>query len=360
MPFQTENILSRFYEHMALPEINAQGAEKLSEARILIIGAGRTGIAAILYLAERGTGTIGIADFGKSEIPGPGNQTLSENGITAKLKTCLAADMVKKINPDCRVNIYNLQITPHNIADIISDYDIIIDCSDNYPTHFLAGDAAELLDIPLVSATAGGIYGQVSVFNYNNGPAYRSLSPEMPSATDTTNSRGETVPEHMHGIIGSVQACEAIKIATGEGEILSGKVLKADTENMCADIIEFSISEDYRPCGISGDYGFDCPTPVSLISPSDLKNELEHGQKVAIYDIRNAEDFNLFNVGGTNVKAEYLLNDPEIFPADCTIVTICDTGDESLAVAEYLQSDAGLSGIFSLEGGIRHWRETMV
>lgn len=359
MPFPPEYELNRFYPQRLLPVINAQGAAKLSEARILVIGAGSMGSAAIMRLAESGTGAIGIADSGKAEKNGISNSITSGTRDTGRFKACTAAEKVKTINPDCRVNIYNAGITPDNIIDIISDYDIVIDCSDNIPTHLLTGDATELIEIPLVTAAAGGVNGQVSVFNYNGGPACRSLLPVTLSSDDTITPESKPYPEQIAGITGSIQAFEAIKIATGEGEILSSKILRVDAENMCADITAFSQPDDYQPSGIRGDYGFEYLPPALSISPSDLKNELEQGQKVALFDIRTAEDYEKFNIGGTNVKTEYLLNNPEALPADCMIVIICDTGDESMAVAEYLQNDTGLSDIYSLEGGIRHWRETI-
>ena len=358
MPFPPEYEISRFYPQRFVPVINAQGAAKLSEARILVTGAGSTGRAAIMYLAESGVGTIGIADYVRTEQPGLSNSITSGTRDTGRFKTCTAAEKVKTINPDCRVNIYTVRITPDNIVDIISDYDIVIDCSDDMPTHLLTGDATELIEIPLVTGAAGGVCGQVSVFNYNGGPAFRSLLPVALSADDTINPESGADTEYIAVITGSIQACEAIKIATGEGEILSSKILRADAENMCAEITAFSQPEDYQPSGIRSDYGFEYLPPALSVSPSELRNELEQGHKVALFDIRTAEDYDKYNIGGTNVKTEYLLNNPETLPADCMIVIICDTGDESVAVAEYLQNDTGLSDIYSLEGGIRHWRET--
>jgi sulfur-carrier protein adenylyltransferase/sulfurtransferase len=352
--------LRRYNRQIILPEIGVDGQIKLKESRALVIGAGGLGSPVLMYLVAAGVGSIGIADYDRVDISNIHRQILYTAEDTGKLKTLAAFDRLHGMNSDCLINTYNVKITRQNIIDVISGYDVVIDCSDNFPTRYLVSDATEMLDIPLVFGAVYQFYGQVSVFNYMNGPAYRCLFPEMPSPGEVPSCTESGIIGFIPGIVGSFQACEAIKIITGAGEVLSGKLLQLDALSFRTEIIKFSCAADYRPMGIRSNYGFESDCPLAVISPSELAKEISDGSALTIYDIRSPEQFRKFNIGGLNVRADYILNNPKELPTDGKVVIVCEFGDESLALVDYLQNTEKLSNIFNLEGGIRDWIDSKV
>jgi sulfur-carrier protein adenylyltransferase/sulfurtransferase len=259
------------------------------------------------------------------------------------------------MNPGCKIITHNVRLTRINILDIIINYDVVIDGSDNFPTRYLVSDATEILNIPLVFGAVYQYYGQASVFNYKNGPSYRCLFPDQPKPGEVPSCSTAGVLGVMPGIIGSIQAGEAIKIITGAGEILSGRLLQIDTLNYRTDIINFSCDKNYIPAKVLGDYEMECVLPVKLISPAELAREMRDGAAIEIFDIRSSFQFGQFNLGGKNIPPEELINHPESLPRDRKIVIICEFGDQSVAIADYLQNNEKFTNVFNLEGGMKNW-----
>jgi len=350
--------ITKYHRQIILPGIGTVGQEKIKEARVLVIGAGGLGCPVLMYLTAAGVGQIGIADYDKVDISNIHRQVLYTADDTGKFKTAVAAARLREMNPDCHITTYNVRITKGNIMDIISGYDLVIDGSDNFATRYLLSDATEMLGIPMVFGAVYQFYGQASVFNYNNGPSYRCLFPEPPEHDEVPSCSPAGVIGMMPGIVGSIQAGEAIKIITGIGEPLSGRLLQIDILDFRTEIIRFSCSKDYKPVETLGDYDEACGINVKSISPEELQKKLSAGTEINIYDIRPASEYDKFNISGVNILSAELLNDPKMLPASGMIVIVCETGDESFAVADYLQNNENIANVFNLDGGIRNWLNT--
>ncbi|MDF1546774.1 MAG: HesA/MoeB/ThiF family protein [Bacteroidales bacterium] len=216
--------INRYTRHISLEEIGQAGQEKLKKASALVVGAGGLGAPVLQYLAAAGVGTLGIGD----------NDLITENNLPRQIlytkkdvgmqKAIVARSKLMDYNPYLKYNIHNILFTDERVLKIIQDYDIIVDCTDNLPARYLLNDACIILKKPLVHAALYKYQGQVSVFNYNNGPSYRCLYPYPPRSEKILNSGGIGIFGALVGIIGSIQAAEAIKMITGLGEVLSGKV----------------------------------------------------------------------------------------------------------------------------------------
>lgn len=346
---------SRFHRQIILPGFGTEGQAKLKDARVLVVGAGGLGSPVLMYLAAAGVGTIGIVEYDRIDVTNIHRQILYTAGDEGRLKAAAASERLRKMNPECNIVTYNLRLTKHNIMDIIVGYDVVVDGTDNFPTRYLISDATEILSIPLVFGAVYQYYGQVSVFNYQGGPSYRCLFPEQPKPGEVLSCSAAGVIGPLPGIIGTIQAGEAIKIITGIGTPLSGRLLQMDILDFRTEIISFSCDSGYKPVETLGEYDGSCDSSVNSVSPVDLEKEIRMGEQVYIYDVRDPVEFDRFNIGGVNIATEELLSMAGKLPDDGKIVIVCETGDESYAIADYLQNNEKLSNIFNLDGGIKNW-----
>ena len=216
--------LERYSRHLILPDFGVSGQEKLKSAKVLVIGAGGLGSAVLKYLTAAGIGQIGIIDNDTVSVNNLQRQVLYDTNDIGYKKTDVAKKKLSSLNPHVNFVVYDSEITAENADKIIKDYDLIIDCSDNYKTRYNSNDSALRLHKPLVFGSVKNYEGQISVFNYNDGPDYRDLYPEPPDESNTPES-DLGIMGVLPGIIGCLQANEAIKIITGIGDVLSGKLL---------------------------------------------------------------------------------------------------------------------------------------
>jgi len=234
---QEESI--RYNRQIIIPEIGEPGQQKLRNSAVLVIGAGGLGSPVLMYLAAAGVGTIGIVDHDEVQ---PGNlqrQILYDTGDITRPKVEAAAERLADLNPLITVRIYPVRFSEENATELLQGYDIAVDCTDNFASRYLLSDATLAAGIPMVYGAVSQFMGQVSVFNYRGGPSYRDLYPEeRRDAADATPSE-QGVIGALPGIIGSYQACEVIKIITGAGDVLSGRLLQADALNVRTEIIAF-------------------------------------------------------------------------------------------------------------------------
>ncbi len=231
----TEEQIKRYARHIILPEVGGKGQEKLLSSKVLVIGAGGLGSPAILYLAAAGVGTIGIVDFDVVDFSNLQRQVIHDTQRVGIPKVESARMTVEKLNPDVKVITYNTMINKNNIMDIIKDYDVVLDGTDNFPTRFLINDACYFAGKPLVSAAMLRFEGQVSVFDFRNkeqSPCYRCLFPEPPPPGLVPSCQEAGILGSIGGIIGCIQATEAIKLLLGIGEPLVGKLLIMDALSM--------------------------------------------------------------------------------------------------------------------------------
>jgi adenylyltransferase/sulfurtransferase len=231
----TEEQIKRYARHIILPEVGGKGQEKLLNSKVLVIGAGGLGSPAILYLAAAGVGTIGIVDFDVVDLSNLQRQIIHNTERVGTPKVESARRTVEMLNPDVKVITYNTRISKENIMDIIKDYDVVLDGTDNFPTRFLINDACYFAGKPLVSAAMLRFEGQVSVFDFRNkekSPCYRCLFPEPPPPGLVPSCQEAGILGSIGGIMGCIQATEAIKLILGIGEPLVGKLLIMDALSM--------------------------------------------------------------------------------------------------------------------------------
>jgi adenylyltransferase/sulfurtransferase len=231
----TEEQIKRYARHIILPEVGGKGQEKLLNSKVLVIGAGGLGSPAILYLAAAGVGTIGIVDFDVVDLSNLQRQIIHNTERVGTPKVESARKTVEMLNPDVNVITYNTRISKENIMDIIKDYDVVLDGTDNFPTRFLINDACYFAGKPLVSAAMLRFEGQVSVFDFRmkeQSPCYRCLFPEPPPPGLVPSCQEAGILGSIGGIMGCIQATEAIKLILGIGEPLVGKLLIMDALSM--------------------------------------------------------------------------------------------------------------------------------
>ena len=233
----TEKDIERYHRQLIIPELGEAGQEKLKKSHVLVVGAGGLGSPVLMYLAAAGTGTIGIVDPDKVETCNLQRQTLYTTMDIGLCKAEVASRRLASLNPLINLLSYPVRFALDNAEDLLTGYDIAVDCSDNYATRYLLSDTTRRAGIPLVYGAVSQFMGQASVFNYKGGPSYRDLYPEEKNIISDTGRPEQGVIGALPGIIGSVQACEVIKIITGAGVTLSGKLLQVDALNLRAEII---------------------------------------------------------------------------------------------------------------------------
>ncbi|MBN1252602.1 MAG: molybdopterin-synthase adenylyltransferase MoeB [Bacteroidales bacterium] len=350
--------LKRYNRHIILPEIGLEGQDKLKSAKVLVVGAGGLGCPALQYIAAAGVGTIGVCDFDFVDESNLQRQILFDTNDIGKSKAKIAAEKLSKQNQFVKINTHNVKLDKENVLEIFSDYDIIVDGSDNFPTRFLVSDACVILGKPLVFGAIYKFEGQLSVFNYKNGPTYRCLVPEEPESSEILSCSQIGVIGVLPGIIGSYQANEVIKIITGIGEIMSGKILLLDTLNMTHNIIEIKRKENLANLSNLGEYGDFCGnnySNVKQITSAELKQMLDNKKDVLIVDIRESEAFNQYHIKSVNISIDKLLNNADNLPIDKPVILICENGNNSMAVIENFEKLYDFKNLFNLKDGIQSW-----
>jgi|TARA_Y100000310_G_scaffold330539_1_gene402387 adenylyltransferase/sulfurtransferase len=352
--------LKRYSRHLSLPEVGTQGQEKLKQSKVLIIGAGGLGCPAAIYLAAAGVGTIGIVDFDKVELSNLQRQILYTEEDIGKPKTSIIKNQLEKLNKNININIYNEKLTSKNALEIIRNYDVIIDGSDNFPTRYLVNDACFFLKKPNVYGSIFRFDGQASVFNYQNGPCYRCLKPVPPSEATIPNCAEAGVIGVLPGIIGTIQATEAIKIILGIGDTLSGKLLVYNALSMNFKKLNLNKNKNCPICGIN-------PTIKTLneknkmeeISVKELKEIMDKKEDFVLIDVREKVEWDLGRIeGAILIPLSQIKNnnfgDLENIDKNKHIILQCRTGGRSADVLNILKN-RGYNNLKNLVGGITGW-----
>jgi len=222
--FLTDHEKERYHRHLIIPEIGEEGQIKIKNAKVLVVGAGGLGSPVLQYLAAAGVGTIGIVDADEVSISNLQRQILYHEAEVGLSKAETAAQKLGKQNSNVHFNVYPYFLVEENGTQIIAEYDVVLGCTDNFPSRYLIDEVCKENGIPYVHGSIAEFEGQVAVFNYRGGPSYRSIFPEIPDGSDLPLGVIGVLP----GIIGSMQTCEALKIITGTGQVLSGKLLIYD------------------------------------------------------------------------------------------------------------------------------------
>jgi molybdopterin/thiamine biosynthesis adenylyltransferase/rhodanese-related sulfurtransferase len=345
-----------YQRQISLPELGPEGQQKLRNARVLVIGAGGLGCPALTYLAAAGVGTIGIIDFDRVEISNLHRQILFTVADVGRLKAEVAAERLRLLNPHSQFIAYTEGLSRENALSIGTDYDLVVDGSDNFPTRYLVNDACVLLNKPLVFGSIYKFEGQVSVFNYEGGPTYRCLYPTPPGAGEVPNCAEVGVLGVLPGIIGSLQAVEALKIITGLGEVLSGKILLYDALRASFQTFHFAAQPASRNFTVlQEDYGTTCaivPEDLEEIEWDALELLLQQSTPPTFIDVREPEEFARFNVGGVNWPLKTLSRHIAELHSHTDVILCCQSGIRSRKAYDLLSAALPSHRFRHLKGGV--------
>jgi len=342
----------------------------LNEASVLVVGAGGLGSPALLYLAAAGVGRIGVIDDDSVDITNLQRQVLHGTADLGEPKVASAERRLADLNPEIEVESRELRLDVDNALSIIDGYDLVIDGSDNFSTRYLISDACEILGKPWVFGSIHRFEGQIATFNLDGGPNYRDLFPEAPPAELAPNCAEAGVLGVLPGIVGSIQATEAIKVILGVGEPLSGRLLVIDTLSMGMRSLSFSHDPTRQTVTELSDEAIDCSAQLGKgevgdmreISPTEYIERVQMGWSPFLLDVRRRDEEMIVSLDGTNLRIQHLLipTRTDDIPRDRDVVVYCRTGGRSAAVARFL-AVAGWSEdrVYNLRGGIHEWSDTI-
>ena len=367
--------LARYSRHILLDEIGVSGQEALKQSKALVIGAGGLGSPAAMYLAAAGVGQIGIADFDKVELHNLQRQLLHGTSDVDREKTLSAEARLQEINPHTHIEIHATGITPENAIDLFSEYDVIVDGSDNFSTRYLNNDASFIAGKPLIYGSIFKFEGQVSVFNHtDDSPCYRCLFPDPPPPGAVPNCGEAGVLGALCGIIGSMQALEAIKLLAGFGESLAGGLLVVDTLSMRTRKLNIKKDPQCPLCGespkindIRGEfYYFSCETDLDPmteafdtypleIDVAEAKRILDEGLSTSLLDVREPYECAIGSIqGSTNIPINTIPQHLENISKEGPLLIYCHHGGRSLQVTHFLRQN-GFENAINVGGGIDAW-----
>jgi adenylyltransferase/sulfurtransferase len=375
MSLQAEQI-KRYSRHILLPEVGVEGQKKLLNAKVLIIGAGGLGSPLALYLAAAGVGTIGIVDFDQVDASNLQRQILFTMDDVGKNKAELAAQRLQQLNSDVQVIPYVMMLKRDNILDILKDYDILIDGTDNFPTRYLTNDACVFLKKPNIYGSIFRFEGQVTVFKVPEGPCYRCLYPEPPPPGLVPSCAEGGVMGAMVGTIATLQAIETIKLITGIGNSLMGRLVIYNSLDL--KFRELKLRKD-PACPVCGehpsitqlvDYEQFCGMTVEStqtkdavmntnieISPLELKVRLDEKENLVLIDVREPNEYEICRIEGSILiplsELGNRFHELEKFK-NKTIVVHCKVGGRSMRAIQFLKQQ-GFSNLLNLAGGIAEW-----
>ncbi len=353
----TNNEIKRYNRHIILSEIGLEGQQKLKQAKVLVIGAGGLGCPVLQYLTAAGVGTIGICDFDVVDESNLQRQILYGTADIGKSKALQAAEKLSNLNPYVQFKVYNKMLAKENAIEIFNEYDIVVDGSDNFPTRFLINDACVVLKKPYVFGAIYKFEGQVTVFNYNGGPTYHCLFPEQPDSSETLSCSTVGVIGVLPGIIGTYQACEVIKIITGIGRVLSGKLLIIDALRMEHNMISIQKSDNFNELTELGNYSEMClkkNNEIKELNPLELYERMDIDDFLVV-DIRENIYFNSYHINSVNIPISQLLENPELIPYNQKVAVVCERGISSLAIIKELKKIREIDNLYNLNGGIQAW-----
>ena len=373
-PALSKDEVLRYSRHLIMPEVGMQGQLKLKQAKVLLVGTGGLGAPLGLYLAAAGVGRIGLVDFDTVDYTNLQRQVLFGTSDVGRPKIEAAAGHLRNLNPEIQVDQFETRLTSENALDILRDYDIVVDGTDNFPTRYLVNDACVLLGKPNVYGSIFRFEGQITVFGYPGGPCYRCLYPEPPPPGLVPSCAEGGVLGVLPGIVGTIQAAETLKLIIGVGEALIGRLLLFDALSMtfralklrknpecpvCGEHPVVTKLIDYAEfCGIRGEEApvSDTTATVPEIAPRELKARLDRGDDLFILDVREPHEYQICNLEGTLIPLGELSRRVNELDSSREIVAHCRSGKRSAEAVEFLRK-AGFRKIWNLKGGILAWSD---
>lgn len=358
---------ARYARHLSLPDFGEEGQRRLKAASVLVVGAGGLGSPLLLYLAAAGVGHIGIVDFDHVDETNLQRQVLYTVTDVGAGKAETARVRIKALNPHIKVTVFNEPFTRDNALDIIRDYDIVADGTDNFPTRYLVNDACVLAGKVNVYASIFRFEGQVAVFNYpdergERGPNYRDLFPTPPPPDLVPNCAEGGVLGVLPGIIGSMQACEVIKVAAGVGEPLAGKFFLFDAATFTSRVLNVRKNPAVKIERLI-DYDAFCnpaageKKKVAELNVRALQEMMESGEDFQLIDVREGYEREIASIGGRHIPLANIEQAAGEIDRERKVVFYCRSGKRSRQAIERLREAGDFDNLFNLAGGILAWAE---
>ncbi|HUN85065.1 MAG TPA: molybdopterin-synthase adenylyltransferase MoeB [Terracidiphilus sp.] len=372
LPELTTDDLSRYSRHLILPEVGMEGQQRLKAAKVLCVGTGGLGSPLAFYLAAAGIGTLGLVDFDVVDASNLQRQIIHSTRDIGRKKLDSAAEKLTALNPVLTVVKHETMLTSANALDILGNYDIVADGTDNFPTRYLVNDACVLLGKPNVYGSIFRFEGQASVFSTKDGPCYRCLYPEPPPPGLVPSCAEGGVLGILPGLVGVIQATEVIKLILDKGSSLIGRLLLVDAFNMRFRELKLRKNPECPVCGPHPtvtrliDYQQFCgivpetkqeksvKNGVPQLTVHELKHKLDAGEDVLVLDVREPYEYQIANIGGKLIPQNEVPQRLAEIPRDREIVVQCLSGGRSQRVAEFLVQ-SGYDKVANLAGGIRAW-----
>jgi adenylyltransferase/sulfurtransferase len=353
--------LERYSRHLIIPEFNIEGQRRLKSARVLVVGTGGLGAPLLQYLTAAGVGTIGVVDFDTVDASNLQRQVLFTLDDVGRPKAEAAVARLRRQNPHVQFEVYPVRLTSENALSIIGRYDVVADGTDNFPTRYLVNDACVLTGKVNVYASIFRFEGQVSVFNYRGGPHYRDLFPEPPPPGLVPSCAEGGVLGVLPGIIGSVQASEVIKVVTGVGQPLSGRLFLFDALHFETRIVKIGRDQSATPVTELIDYEVFCglnespQDQVREITVHELHQWRQSGKDFQLIDVREEYEFEIANLGGELIPLGTIAGQVDRIRPDGDVVLYCRSGRRSAQAVEILRQRYGFDNLYNLRGGILSW-----
>jgi molybdopterin/thiamine biosynthesis adenylyltransferase/rhodanese-related sulfurtransferase len=374
LPELTTEELARYSRHLILPEVGEEGQRKLKAARVLCVGTGGLGSPLAFYLAAAGVGTLGLVDFDVVDLSNLQRQIIHSTADIGRKKLDSAAEKLLALNPAMNVLKHETMLSSANALEILKDYDIVADGTDNFPTRYLVNDACVLLHKPNVYGSIFRFEGQASVFATEQGPCYRCLYPEPPPPGLVPSCAEGGVLGILPGLVGVIQATEVIKLILGAGEPLIGRLLLVDSLAMRFRELKLRKNPECPVCGSNPtvtkliDYNQFCgivpaakeearmKNGVAQITPVELKRRIDAGENVFILDVREPFEYQIANIGGKLIPQNDVPQRLAEIDREREIVVQCKSGGRSQRIAEFLVQN-GYAKVTNLTGGILAWSD---
>ena len=372
LPSLSQEEILRYSRHLIIPEVGLEGQRRLKDARVLMVGAGGLGSPIGLYLAAAGVGRIGIVEFDVVDATNLQRQLLHGTKDVGRKKLDSARDRLRDVNPHVEVVPHETRLTSENALEIVRQYDLVVDGTDNFATRYLVNDACVLLGKPNVYGSIFRFEGQASIFCTADGPCYRCLYPEPPPPGLVPSCAEGGVLGILPGLVGVVQATETVKLITGIGEPLVGRLLLVDALTMQFRTVklrkdprcpacgtrELTALVDYEQfCGIRGAETEDDAAGVPTLTPSDLAARLARGEALDLVDVREAHEWDICRIEGARLAPLSSFADAlRTLDSARDVVLYCRSGVRSAKALRQLQA-AGFKRVWNLAGGILRWSD---
>ena len=353
----------RYSRHLVMPEVGPEGQQKLKRASVLVVGAGGLGSPVALYLAAAGVGRIGLVDFDAVDVSNLQRQVLHGTSDVGRPKLASAKERIAGINPFVQIDTHATRLTAENALELIRPYDLVVDGTDNFPTRYLVNDACVLLNKPNVYGSIFRFDGQASVFWAAKGPCYRCLFPEPPPPGSAPNCAEGGVLGILPGIVGTIQATEAIKLILGKGRPLVGRLLLVDALEMTFREMKLEKDPACPVCGhkptitrlVALDAACDTPGPSAALTVTELKRELDRNPALLLLDVREPREWDLCRLPGAKlIPLGDLPSRIDELDRAVPIVAYCHTGIRSAHAVQLLRQ-SGFTNVRNLTGGIHAW-----